>query len=71
LGHGCEYGTEIEPRAPLLREHVAQGELVAVLIEAGYRCGNLACRTILAIDLHDMVEVTEGGRNEPGNEVVT
>lgn len=38
-----------------------------VLIEAGYRCGVPTCRNILAIDLHHMEEVREGGRNEAGN----
>ncbi len=41
--------------------------VVAVLTEAGYRCAVPTCRTILAIDLHHMVEVAEGGGNEPGN----
>jgi hypothetical protein len=38
-----------------------------VLIEAGYRCGVPTCRTILAIDLHHLVEVSEEGPNEPAN----
>lgn len=32
-----------------------------VLIEAGYRCGVPTCRNILAIDLHHMEPVNEGG----------
>src|SRR5579863_56127 len=32
---------------------------VAVLAEAGYRCAAPTCRTILAIDLHHMVEISE------------
>ncbi len=38
-----------------------------VLIEAGYRCGVPTCRTILAIDLHHLTEVSEGGGNELTN----
>lgn len=35
-----------------------------VLIEAGYRCAVPTCRNILAIDLHHIVEVKDGGSNE-------
>jgi hypothetical protein len=38
-----------------------------VLIEAGYRCAVPTCRTILAIDLHHMVEVSNGGPDEASN----
>ncbi|MBK7398984.1 MAG: HNH endonuclease [Myxococcales bacterium] len=38
-----------------------------MLIEAGYRCAVPTCRTILAIDLHHIVEVSEGGSNDPAN----
>jgi len=38
-----------------------------VLIEAGYRCGVPTCRNILAVDLHHVVEVSEGGGNEAAN----
>lgn len=34
-----------------------------VLTESGYRCAVPTCRNILAIDLHHMVEVSEGGGN--------
>ena len=40
---------------------------LAVLTEAGYRCAVPTCRTILAIDLHHMVEVGKGGTNDPAN----
>jgi hypothetical protein len=49
------------------RKKVPHNVAVAVLTEAGYRCAVPTCRTILAIDLHRMVEVAEGGGNEPGN----
>ena len=38
-----------------------------VLAEAGYRCAVPTCRTILAIDLHHIIEVEEGGPNELSN----
>jgi hypothetical protein len=41
--------------------------VIQVLTEAGYRCAVPTCRNILAIDLHHMVEVSEGGGSEPGN----
>ena len=41
-----------------------------VLIEAGYRCSVPTCRTILAIDLHHIIEVAEGGGSERSNLLV-
>jgi hypothetical protein len=38
-----------------------------VLIEAGYRCAVPTCRNILALDLHHIIEVREGGPSEPWN----
>jgi hypothetical protein len=38
-----------------------------VLTEAGYRCAVPTCRNILAIDLHHILEVSEGGGNEVAN----
>jgi len=35
-----------------------------VLVEAGYRCAVPTCRGILAIDIHHIVPVKEGGPNE-------
>jgi hypothetical protein len=49
------------------RTHIAVDVTREVLIEAGYRCGVPTCRTILAIDLHHMVEVSEGGGNTVSN----
>src|SRR5260370_37306659 len=40
---------------------------IEVLTEAGYRCAVPACRNILALDLHHIVEVKEGGPNEVWN----
>jgi hypothetical protein len=38
-----------------------------VLTEAGYRCANPICRQILALDLHHLYQVSEGGGNGPEN----
>lgn len=38
-----------------------------VLIEAGYRCAVPTCRNILALDLHHIIEVQEGGENVASN----
>jgi hypothetical protein len=40
---------------------------VAVLTEAGYRCAVPTCRGVLALDLHHMVQVSEGGGNVVDN----
>jgi hypothetical protein len=49
------------------RKKVPHNVVVAVLTEAGYRCAVPTCRQILAIDLHHIVEVAEGGPNELSN----
>lgn len=38
-----------------------------ILAEAGYRCAVPTCRTILAIDLHHIIEVEQGGGTELSN----
>lgn len=40
---------------------------VAVLTEAGYRCAVPTCRTILAIDMHHLLPVSESGGNTIAN----
>jgi hypothetical protein len=40
---------------------------VKVLTEAGYRCAVPTCRNILALDLHHIVEVKDGGPNDASN----
>ena len=39
----------------------------AVLVEAGYRCGVPTCRTILAIDLHHLLEISNDGLDDQAN----
>lgn len=38
-----------------------------VMTEAGYRCAVPTCRTILALDLHHILKVSEGGSNTADN----
>ena len=49
------------------RKALPASTVLAVLTEAGYRCAVPTCRTILAIDLHHMVELGKGGTNDPAN----
>jgi hypothetical protein len=38
-----------------------------VLHEAGYRCSNPTCRTIITLDIHHLEYVSKGGDNNPSN----
>src|SRR5947209_2578255 len=38
-----------------------------VLMEAGYKCGNPACRNILTLELHHILWVKDDGGDEPSN----
>jgi hypothetical protein len=49
------------------RRAIPKAAAIQVLTEAGYRCAVPTCRQILAIDIHHMVEVSEGGGNNPQN----
>ncbi len=49
------------------RKHIAKSIRQEVLMEAGYRCAVPTCRTILAIDLHHIIKVSEKGGNDTSN----
>src|SRR5438128_4695346 len=49
------------------RRRLSTNVVLQVLTEAGYRCAVPTCRNILAIDLHHMVEVVEGGGDVTAN----
>ena len=49
------------------RRAIPSSVALKVLTEAGYRCAVPTCRTILAIDLHHLIPVSEGGENDPQN----
>lgn len=51
----------------MTRKAVPNSIQIKVLTEAGYRCAVPTCRSILAIDIHHMVEVSKGGGNDHGN----
>jgi hypothetical protein len=51
----------------MARRPVPAATVTHVLTEAGYRCAVPTCRGILAIDIHHLVEVAEGGGNETAN----
>jgi hypothetical protein len=41
-----------------------------LLMEAGYKCGNPACRNVITLELHHIQYVSEGGGNDPINLLV-
>lgn len=51
----------------MARKAIPNQTVIGVLTEAGYRCAVPTCRTILAIDIHHMVEVADGGGNDRSN----
>lgn len=54
-------------RAVSKRKKIPLDIQVKVLTESGYRCAVPTCRAILAIDMHHIQEVSEGGGNDPSN----
>ncbi len=52
---------------PERRKRIPSSVAVAVLTEAGYRCAVPTCRQILALDLHHLVRVADGGTSTPDN----
>jgi len=50
-----------------MRKRISVDTKVALLTESGYRCGNPSCRNVLALDFHHIVQVQEGGSNDPSN----
>lgn len=52
---------------PVERKNIGLPLRNDVLTEAGYRCAVPTCRGILAMDLHHLYQVKEGGKNEVAN----
>ena len=50
-----------------VRDKVLPATRQAVLMEAGYKCGNQTCRHILTLELHHIVWVKDGGGNDSTN----
>jgi hypothetical protein len=57
-------------RAPSKRKALPQDVRRRILHEAGYMCGNPVCRTIVTLDIHHLVPVSDSGNNEPENLLV-
>ena len=59
-------------KKPLSRKRpkIPQKTRVDVLTEAGFRCAVPTCRGILAMDIHHIVEVSKGGKNDLTNLIV-
>ena len=54
----------------MTRKALLQAVRREVLHEAGYKCGNPVCRTIVTLDIHHLDPVAEAGNNEPENLLV-
>lgn len=52
---------------PRERKNLGLKTVTLVLTEAGYRCAVPTCRGILALDMHHMYQVSEGGGDDPSN----
>src|SRR5207248_8959417 len=52
---------------PRERDNLPLKTRVIVLTEAGYRCAVPTCRSILALDMHHIWEVSAGGGDDPSN----
>src|ERR1700748_999712 len=59
--------TKKAKRAPTERKNISLALRTQVLTESGYRCAVPTCRGILAMDLHHLYQVSEGGKNELPN----
>jgi len=52
---------------PSERKNLPLKTRTAVLTESGYRCAVPTCRNILALDMHHMYQVANGGGDSPSN----
>jgi|SRR3982750_2273269 len=53
--------------SPRERDKLPMETRVIVLTESGYRCAVPTCRSILALDMHHIWEVSAGGSDNPSN----
>jgi hypothetical protein len=49
------------------RPTLSRSERDAILRESGYRCGVPTCNTTIALDIHHIIHISEGGGNDPFN----
>jgi len=54
-------------KGPQERKKINLTTTTIVLTEAGYKCANPTCRQILALQLHHMYQVMEGGGDDASN----
>jgi hypothetical protein len=59
--------TKNKKSPPSERKNLNLKTRTTILTEAGYRCAVPTCRGLLAMDLHHMHEVSEGGGDDPSN----
>jgi hypothetical protein len=52
---------------PRERKSLSSKLKTIVLTEAGYRCAVPTCREILALDMHHIYQVSDGGGDDPSN----
>jgi hypothetical protein len=52
---------------PVERKNLSLKVRTIVLTEAGYKCAVPTCRGILALDIHHMYQVADGGGDDPEN----
>ena len=53
--------------SPHERNKLKLKTITIILTEAGYRCAVPTCRGILALDMHHIYQVAEGGGDDPSN----
>ena len=53
--------------APMSRTRIPGHTRQLVLLDAGYKCANPTCRHILTLELHHIVWVKDGGKDDPSN----
>ncbi len=59
-----------KPTKPGERKKLPLKTSMILLTESGYRCAVPTCRGILALDMHHVWEVSEGGNDDPSNLIV-
>jgi hypothetical protein len=60
-----------KPAAPkagdTVRVKISPATKREVLLEAGYKCARPVCHNVIALQIHHMVYVSDGGSNDPSN----
>lgn len=56
-----------KPKGKKPRDKLLLDVRAAVLAESGYKCGNPTCRNVLSLEVHHIVHVEEGGKDDASN----